>query len=54
VNGKVRGRLKLARGTSEKVAVAAALADAGVRKFLDGKEIRKTVFVQDKLVSLVV
>jgi leucyl-tRNA synthetase len=54
VNGKVRGRLKLARGTSEETALAAAMADASVRKFLDGKEIRKTIFVQDKLVSLVI
>ena len=54
VNGKVRGRLKLARGTQEAAAVAAAVADPGVRKFMDGNEIRKVVFVQDKLVSLVV
>ena len=54
VNGKVRGRLKLARGTAEQEAVAAALADPGVRKFVDGKGIRKIIFVQDKLVSLVV
>ncbi|MFI5206603.1 MAG: leucine--tRNA ligase [Gemmatimonadales bacterium] len=54
VNGKVRGRLKLARGTPEPAALAAATADAAVHKFLDGKAIRKTIFVQDKLVSLVV
>ena len=41
-------------GTAEQEAVAAALADPGVRKFVDGKGIRKVVFVQDKLVSLVV
>jgi leucyl-tRNA synthetase len=54
VNGKVRGRLKLARGTAEQEAVAAALADPAVRRFVDGKGIRKVIFVQDKLVSLVV
>jgi leucyl-tRNA synthetase len=54
VNGKVRGRLKLRRGTPEKDAMAAAMADPAVHKFLDGKEIRKVIFVQDKLVSLVV
>ena len=54
VNGKVRGRLRLARGTPEADAVAAARADPGVRRFTDGKEIRKTIFVPDKLVSLVV
>jgi leucyl-tRNA synthetase len=54
VNGKVRGRLKLARGTAEQEAVAAALADPAVRRFVDGKGIRKVIFVQDKLLSLVV
>jgi leucyl-tRNA synthetase len=54
VNGKVRGRLALPRGTAEAVAVKAALADPGVRKFTDGKEPRKIVFVLDRLVNIVV
>jgi leucyl-tRNA synthetase len=54
VNGKVRARLALARGTSEAVAVAAALADPSVRKFVDGKPPRKIVFVPDRLVNIVV
>jgi leucyl-tRNA synthetase len=54
VNGRVRGRLKLARGTSEEAAVAAALADPAVKKFTDGRKPRKVVFVPDRLVNLVV
>jgi leucyl-tRNA synthetase len=54
VNGKVRGRILLERGTGETEAVAAARADPGVQRFIEGKEIRKTVFVPDKLVSIVV
>jgi leucyl-tRNA synthetase len=54
VNGKVRGRLTLPRGAAQDAAVSAALADAGVQKFVAGKEIRKTIYVADKLVSLVV
>jgi leucyl-tRNA synthetase len=54
VNGKVRGRLQMPRGTPEAQALAAARAEPGVRKFIDGKDIRKTVFVPDKLVSIVV
>ena len=54
VSGKVRGRLRLPRGTSEEVAVKAAMADAGVLRFTEGKEIRKVVHVQDRLVSIVV
>jgi len=54
VNGKVRGRLALPRGTSEEAAVQAALADPGVRKFTDGKQGRKIVFVPDRLVNIVI
>ncbi|HEY2806121.1 MAG TPA: leucine--tRNA ligase [Gemmatimonadales bacterium] len=54
VNGKVRARLTLPRATSQADAIKAALADAGVRKFIDGVEVKKVVFVPDKLVSLVV
>jgi leucyl-tRNA synthetase len=54
VAGKVRGRLKLARGTGEEAAVAAALADPGVAKFVGGQAPRKVVFVPDRLVNLVI
>jgi leucyl-tRNA synthetase len=54
VNGKVRGRLKLSRGVTQEVVLQAALADAGVKKFVNGGGIKKTVYVQDKLLSLVV
>jgi len=54
VNGKVRARLHLPRGTGEAAAVAAAKSDAAVRRFIDGKDIRKVIHVPDKLVSLVV
>jgi leucyl-tRNA synthetase len=53
VNGKVRARLKLPRGAAEEVAVAAAKADPAVRKFTEGREIRKAIYVPDRLVSLV-
>ncbi|HEX8694643.1 MAG TPA: leucine--tRNA ligase [Longimicrobium sp.] len=54
VNGKVRARLPMARGIAEDAAREAALADENVRKFLDGKQVRKTVFVPDRLINLVV
>ena len=54
VNGKVRGRLKLARGTPQEAAVAAALAEPAVRKFTDGNAPKKVIFVPDRLVNLVV
>jgi leucyl-tRNA synthetase len=54
VNGKVRGRLNVAPGTSQQDAVELALAEPGVKRYVEGKEIRKAVYVQDRLVSLVV
>jgi leucyl-tRNA synthetase len=54
VGGKVRSRLKLARGASQEAAVAAALADSAVRRFTAGKPPKKVVFVPDRLVNIVV
>lgn len=54
VNGKVRTSLELPAGTKEGAAKEAALAEANVQKFTDGKEIRKVIYVPDKLLNLVV
>ncbi len=54
VNGKVRGRIQAAPGISEEDAVRVAAADPQVHKFLGNKEIRKTIYVKDRLVNLVV
>src|SRR5438309_1063387 len=54
VNGKVRGRVTVGRGASEAEVVALAMQDESVRKFVDGKPLRKTVYVQDRLLNLVV
>jgi leucyl-tRNA synthetase len=54
VNGKVRGRLSLARGASESEAMAQVRADERIRLWVDGKEITRTVFVPDRLLNLVV
>ena len=53
VNGKLRATLELPRGVAEADARAAALADERVRRFVDGAEVRKVIFVPDKLVNLV-
>jgi leucyl-tRNA synthetase len=54
VNGKIRARLQASPGISEDQAVALALEQSGVQAQLDGKEIRKRIFVPDKLLNLVV
>ncbi|MBV8345294.1 MAG: leucine--tRNA ligase [Candidatus Eremiobacteraeota bacterium] len=53
VNGKVRARISAPAGVTEKQALELALDDSNVRVHLGGKEIRKHVYVQDKLLNLV-
>ena len=54
VNGKTRGRVRVPRGAGEEAIVAAALSDTTVRRFTDGKELQKRIYVPGRLVSLVV
>lgn len=54
VNGKVRSRLSVQRGITEDDARAAALADENIQRLVDGKQIRKVIFVPDRLINLVV
>jgi len=54
VNGKLRSRLVVPRGMAEKEVVERVLADEAVRKFVDGQPLKKVIYVQDRLVNLVV
>ncbi|MBW3573087.1 MAG: class I tRNA ligase family protein [Gemmatimonadetes bacterium] len=54
VNGKVRARMEMARGIGQAEARDAALADEHVQRWIEGKQVRKTIFVPDRLLNLVV
>ena len=54
VAGKMRARVSVPTDATEDVAVQAALADANVQKFVEGKSIRKAIYVKGKLVNIVV
>jgi leucyl-tRNA synthetase len=54
VNGKLRGQLELPADAEESTVVEAAKADQKVRSWLEGKEIRKSIYVPGKLVNFVV
>ena len=54
VSGKVRAKLTLPSDADDEALKAAALADEHVMKFVGGKQIRKIIVVQGKLVNLVV
>jgi leucyl-tRNA synthetase len=54
INGRVRGRLDLERGAEESEAVERARADEKIRPWVEGKQIRRAVYVPDRLLNLVV
>lgn len=54
INGKTRSKVEVARGSDEATVLATAKADPTVQKFLDGKSVRKVIYVQDRLLNIVV
>lgn len=54
VNGKTRGTVEVKRGCDESAAVEAARSLPAVAKQLEGKEVRKLIYVADKILNLVV
>lgn len=54
INGKVRGEILAEADIGEKEAIEAAKNDGKVAKSLAGKKIKKAIYVQGRLVSLVV
>jgi leucyl-tRNA synthetase len=54
INGKVRDRIMVAADASEEEIKTAALASEVVKKYLDGKEPKKIIVANKRLVSLVV
>lgn len=53
VNGKVRGKLTVAKDTDKAELEKAALADAHVVKFLADKSVKKVVVIPNKIVNIV-
>jgi leucyl-tRNA synthetase len=54
VNGKLRDRIDAPADISEEAARELALSSARVRPHLEGKELRKSIYVPGRLVNLVV
>ena len=54
VNGKVRGKIEVPDGLDEKEIEEAALKEKSVKRFIEGKEIKKIIHVKDKLINIVV
>ncbi len=54
VNGKLRGRIRVAADADAGSIEAAALEEENVRRFIGGKQIRKVIVVPGRLVNVVV
>ena len=54
VNGKLRGRISVPADADQETVAGQALADPNVQRFVEGKEVRKTIVVPGRLVNIVV
>jgi len=54
VNGKVRGKVTVPADADKGAIEAAALADANVARFTEGKNVRKVIVVPGRLVNVVI
>ncbi|MBU2970318.1 leucine--tRNA ligase [Pseudoalteromonas sp. C2R02] len=53
VNGKVRAKLTVAADADQESVEKVAFADATVNKFIDGKTIRKVIYIKGKILNVV-
>jgi leucyl-tRNA synthetase len=54
VNGKLRGRIELSPDSTEEQAMAAATAEQNVQRHLEGKQVRKVIYIPNRLLNIVV
>ena len=54
INGKLRGTIVVKAEAPEESVLEAATKDPAITKYLDGKQIRKRVYVKNRILNLVV
>ncbi|MEO0294014.1 MAG: leucine--tRNA ligase [candidate division WOR-3 bacterium] len=54
INGKVRGRIEVKKGINKDEAFAIAKEHPNVRRFLDTDKPKKIIFIEDKLLNIVI
>jgi leucyl-tRNA synthetase len=54
INGKLRGTVNVSADSPEEVVLKAATENSDVSRYLDGKQIRKQVYVKNRILNLVV
>lgn len=53
INGKMRGTIQIEEGCSEEDAFRLVSQDAKLSKFLDGKSIKKRIYVPGKILNVI-
>jgi leucyl-tRNA synthetase len=54
VNGKLRGTVEVSKQITQDDAEAAALSIPAVSKFVDGKPLKKVIFVPGRILNFIV
>ena len=54
VNGKLRATIEAPAGVTQAEAEKLARGEENVKKYIEGKEIKKVIFIKGKLISFVV
>ena len=54
VNGKLRGKISVDANATDDMILSTARSDASVKPWLDGKTIKKELYVPKKMVNFVV
>ena len=54
INGKVRGKVLMANDASKDDAIKAASEDDNIKSYIEGKEIRKIIYVPGKILNIVI
>jgi leucyl-tRNA synthetase len=54
VNGRVRAQLRIPAGSTQERVVEAAVALERIRRYTEGRELRRVIYIQDRLLNLVV
>lgn len=54
INGKVRDKIEVTAGISQKEAEKIAMKSEKIKSWISGKEIKKVIFVPNKLINIVI
>ena len=54
INGKVRGKVLMANDAIKDDAIKAASEDSNIKSYIEGKEIRKIIYVPGKILNIVI